>query len=505
MGWISIPFATIWHADMINKPIENPGNKHELDMATQSMVLILGETNLDWEELSNISKIKNQKQFCMFARKPLIKLQSFNPELVDAEKILSAGMSPQTIIDFLDQENDLIELARTISESTKLFANNKNRNTINYLILNEQHPEQHPNDLCKNLLNSFRINLPKHVKIQKINFIKTNSGFTHHEVTQQDSRYSVSAIIACYKDSMAIPVMYKRLKEIFEKLNIDHEIIFVNDCSPDDSEEVIRKISSSDPTVVGITHSRNFGSQSAFKSGMAMASKQSCVLMDGDLQDPPELIEAFVEKWKEGYDVIYGRRVKREATFFMQISYKLFYRVFDYFSYLPIPKDAGDFSLITRRVVEKILSFPERDAFLRGIRAYVGFKQTGVDYVRPERMFGVTTNNFLKNIDWAKKGIFSFSNKPLNFLSFLGFTLFPLSLLLAFTQVTLKLFFPSIAPPGFTSTITIVIFFGALNVFGIGILGEYLAKIFEEVKQRPSYIRNKITRNGITFPDDQIQ
>ena len=166
-----------------------------------------------------------------------------------------------------------------------------------------------------------------------------------------DTTYSVSAIIACYKDGRAIPVMYDRLKKTFTKLNIDHEIIFVNDGSPDDTEEVIRGISRNDRRVHGISHSRNFGSQAAFRSGMEISTKNSCVLLDGDLQDPPELIETMVAKWREGFDVVYGRRVKREATFLMQFAYKAFYRVFDYFSYVRIPHDAGDFSLMDRRVV----------------------------------------------------------------------------------------------------------------------------------------------------------
>ena len=214
--------------------------------------------------------------------------------------------------------------------------------------------------------------------------------------------------------------MYERLKATFTKLNIDFEIIFVNDCSPDDTEEVIRDISRNDRRVVGISHSRNFGSQSAFRSGMEIATKNRCVLLDGDLQDPPELIEKFVELWRQGYDVVYGRRVKREATLFMQLAYKAFYRVFDYFSYIAIPHDAGDFSLMDKRVVKALLQFPERDLFLRGVRAFAGFKQTGVDYVRPERMFGRSTNNLLKNLDWAKKGILSFSNTPLNMMTFAG-------------------------------------------------------------------------------------
>jgi dolichol-phosphate mannosyltransferase len=311
-----------------------------------------------------------------------------------------------------------------------------------------------------------------------------------------DTVYSVSAIIACYKDNQAIPIMYERLKATFTRLNIDFEIIFVNDCSPDDSEEVIRRISRDDRRVIGISHSRNFGSQAAFKSGMAIATKNACVLLDGDLQDPPELIEQFVAQWRESYDVVYGRRVKREASLFMQWAYKAFYRVFDYFSYVPIPHDAGDFSLMDKRVVRTLLQFPERDLFLRGLRAFAGFKQTGVDYVRPERLFGVTTNSLLKNIGWAKKGILSFSNTPLNMLSCCGVLLLGFSILLAVFQAACRLLFPELAPPGVTTTLLLILFFGSVNLFAVSLVGEYVAKIFEEVKQRPLYIRRSLIKQG---------
>lgn len=312
--------------------------------------------------------------------------------------------------------------------------------------------------------------------------------------------FSVSAIIACYKDNLAIPVMYQRLKDVFEKLNVDYEIIFVNDNSPDDSEEVIRAISAKNRRVIGISHSRNFGSQSAFRSGMEIATKNSCVLLDGDLQDPPELIEEFVARWREGFDVVYGRRVKRDAPWYMQIAYKMFYRIFDRFSYIQIPHDAGDFSLMDKKVVKSLLRFPERDLFVRGIRAYAGFRQTGVDYIRPERFFGVSTNNLFKNIGWAKKGILSFSNTPLNILTAVGTFLLFLSILLMALQIVLKLLFPELAPRGVTTTLLAIMFFGGVNIFAISLVGEYIAKIFEEVKARPHFIRRVIIRDGELRP-----
>ena len=311
-----------------------------------------------------------------------------------------------------------------------------------------------------------------------------------------DRRYSVTAIIACYKDAQAIPIMYQRLTDTFVKAGVDYEIIFVNDCSPDDSEEVIRQISKSDRRVLGISHSRNFGSQAAFKSGMELASKNACVLLDGDLQDPPELIADFIREWRAGYDVVYGRRVKREASWYMGLAYKLFYRLFDAFSYLKIPHDAGDFSLIDKRVVRCMLQFPERDLFLRGIRAFAGFKQTGVDYIRPERMFGRSTNNFLKNIGWAKKGILSFSNTPLNVLSAFSALIFVAVCFVILFQISFRILFPDLVPRGLTTVILVELFFGSSTLLAVSLIGEYIAKIFEEVKHRPHFLRRSIVRDG---------
>jgi len=307
---------------------------------------------------------------------------------------------------------------------------------------------------------------------------------------------SVSAIIACYKDGQAIPIMYRRLTDVFCKLGIDYEIIFVNDCSPDESAQTIIDISAMDPNVIGISHSRNFGSQMAFRSGMELSTKDCVVLLDGDLQDPPELIESFYAKWEEGYDVVYGRRTRREMPWYLGIMHKLFYRIFAMFSYVTIPLDAGDFSLMDRRVVGWIINCPERDLFIRGIRAYVGFKQIGVDYVRPKRMFGRTTNSLMKNIAWVKKGIFSFSNSPLTMLTNLGFMLLGLSILSAIVLIVLRLLIPSIAPSGVTTLLVTILMFGSLNLFAIALVGEYIAKILEEVKRRPRLIRNALIRNG---------
>ena len=323
--------------------------------------------------------------------------------------------------------------------------------------------------------------------------------------TPSPRRRSISAIVACYKDEQAIPVMHRRLTDTFKKLDVNYEIIFVNDGSPDNCADRIVEISATDPHVLGITHSRNFGSQMAFRSGMEMSVMQACVLLDGDLQDPPELIEQFYHRWTEGYDVVYGRRVKRDMPFGWGFLYKAFYRLFAYLSYVKIPLDAGDFSLIDRRVVGWLLRSPERDLFLRGLRAYIGFRQTGVDYVRPKRMFGESTNNLLKNLEWAKRGIFSFSNAPLKMLSAGGVVLLGLSIVLGVIVAGLRILIPDIAPRGATTLLLASLFFGAINLFAVGLLGEYIAKIMEEVKARPRLIRAGLIRNGETsqlLPDE---
>lgn len=304
----------------------------------------------------------------------------------------------------------------------------------------------------------------------------------------------MSAIVPIYKEASSIMILYTRLKHVFKKIGVKYEIIFVNDASPDNSEKILNKIASEDKNVIVVTHSRNFGSQMCFTNGLDICTGDAAILLDGDLQDPPEIIQKFYNKWLKGYHVVYGVRVKRKAPFLMQLSYKLFYRIFRTVSYIPIPLDAGDFSLIDRQAIEALKLFPERDRFLRGLRAWIGFKQTGVPYVRPKRMFGKTTNNLVKNINWATRGIFSFSYAPLEIMTFLSFIAFILSSLLLIVGIVLRIMFPDIAPRGATTIIVAVLFIGAVQMLGLSILGQYIGKIFEEVKRRPKYIVKSIFR-----------
>lgn len=309
----------------------------------------------------------------------------------------------------------------------------------------------------------------------------------------------ISAVIACYRDHLAIPIMYERLVSVFKKCQLDYEIIFVNDCSPTGDGDVIRRLVDDDSHVVGISHSRNFGSQAAFLSGMEIATGDAVVLFDGDLQDPPELVENFVAKWKQGYDVVYGVRERRQAPLYMQFFYRIFYRIFRSLADIPIPLDAGDFSLIDRKVVQEMLSLGERDFFLRGLRAWVGFKQVGVSYVRPERMFGVTTNNFAKNIWWAKKGIFSFSVKPLDYVQRIGLLTCLGSFLLGGFYFIYYFVNTGQAPKGITTILILTLGMGGLQILAISVIGEYIKKIMEEVKGRPRYIRSEVYKNREKF------
>jgi dolichol-phosphate mannosyltransferase len=328
----------------------------------------------------------------------------------------------------------------------------------------------------------------------------SGAAFKYVSVPKIDKK--ISAVVACYRDNLSIPVLHERLTEAFRKTGYDYEIIFVNDGSPADDGRVIQSLCEKDTHVIGISHSRNFGSQAAFVSGMEVASGDAVVLMDGDGQDPPELIPDFVKKWEEGFDIVYGQRIKRDAPFYMQFFYKLFYRIFRKLSDINVPVDAGDFSLIDKKAAGHILKFTEKDIFLRGLRAWVGFKQCGVPYTRPERLFGKSTNNFGKNVWWAKKGIFSFSMKPLYYIQNLGLFIFALTAGLSIFYL-INYFINPPKAHGITTIVLIVLGLGSLQLISLSIIGDYIGKITEEVKNRPKFIRDRIVYNGKVYNNDE--
>ena len=302
----------------------------------------------------------------------------------------------------------------------------------------------------------------------------------------------ISVVIPCRNEELNILPMYERLTKVFSEITPNYELIYTDNSSTDNSEKIFRDLSSRDDKVKVILFSRNFGtSDHGYSAGTDLASGDAVVWIDGDIQDPPEMIKEFVAKWLAGDDVIYGIRKKRRGSLFLRAGYKIFYRIFKKLSYLEIPQDAGDFCLMDRKVANVINSMPERDRFVRGLRTWVGFKQTGIEYVRSDRNAGKTKVNFWRLIWSAKKGIFSFSYAPLEMISNLAFIVTILAGFGIVFYILLYLFYP-VKAQGVATIIVITLFLGSIQLMALSIIGEYLGRIFEEVKQRPKYVIKEI-------------
>jgi glycosyltransferase involved in cell wall biosynthesis len=312
------------------------------------------------------------------------------------------------------------------------------------------------------------------------------------------TKRSISVVVACYRDAGSVSEMHRRLTAVLDLVTPRFEIIFVNDNSPDNAEELLTELASRDPRVTVISHSRNFGSQMAFTSGMKQAKGDGVILMDGDLQDPPEVIPDLVGQWENGFDVVYGVRERRQESRPMEAARKLFYRIYRKMSYLDMPLDAGDFSIMSRCVIDSLLLLPERDRFLRGLRAWVGFRQTGVPYTRPERFSGESTNSFTDNIRWAKRGILSFSYRPLEMVSVLAFVVTVLAAIAVLAYFLAYFLMPQ-APRGFMTLLVAVLFLGSVQLLSLSVIAEYLGKIFEEVKGRPQFIVKRLLNGHRDF------
>lgn len=305
----------------------------------------------------------------------------------------------------------------------------------------------------------------------------------------------ISVVVACYNEEKHIEEMHKRLSSAFQQAGVDGQIVFVENGSADGSLALLERLAAKDPHVTVVVMARNFGSQGAFTAGMDYATGDAVVLMDGDLQDPPEVIPDLVAKWREGYEVVYGFRKRRHGSASRRVTYKIFYRLFKKLSYIDIPLDAGDFGLMDRRVADVIRSMPERNRYLRGLRAWVGFRNAGVPYTRHDRKHGDTTNSFFDNVRWAMLAIFSFSYKPLEWISSLAFLVTTASLL-SIVFYIVNYFVSGTAPQGFSTLIVMVLFLGSIQLLCLSIIGQYLGRMFEEVKQRPRYI----VRNVLNDP-----
>lgn len=306
------------------------------------------------------------------------------------------------------------------------------------------------------------------------------------------NKIRLSAVVPCYREAESVPVMHERLTKVFEAMGVDWEIIFVDSGSPDNTPEVLAGIAARDRRTTVIRHTRAFGSQSAYSSGMRLAKGDAVILLDGDLQDPPELIPQLFARWQEGYEVVYGERISREGSKLMNAGRKAFYRVFQRLAYVQVPVDAGDFSLIDRRVVDAINDLPEKHRFVRGLRAYVGYRQIGIPYERPERLFGKSSNNFIANMGWARRAIVSFSYAPLDLMGWLAFFTTGIAVLAAIAEIALRIVYPDAAPAGYATLIVVVLFIGGVQMICFSVIGSYLAHMYEEIKDRPSYLVEQV-------------
>ena len=308
----------------------------------------------------------------------------------------------------------------------------------------------------------------------------------------------ISIVPVAYGDEGNIEELYKRVTKVMKNVSPNYEIVYINDASPDKSQEVLEKLAKKDKRLTVITHSRNFGLQNAFTSGMTHAIGDAVLIMDGDLQDPPELIPQFVQKWLEGFDVVFGIRAQREGSYgknWEKIT-RLFYKIVRKWSYIKIPLDAGEFSLMDRKVIDLLGQMPERDRFIRILRAWVGFKQVGIPYARPERFSGISqaNTNIIKKLYWVRKAIINSSFKPLEWVLYLSIITAFVSVSVLVINLVTYFVFPN-TPRGYLTLLTAILFIGSVQLISISIICEYLIKIFEEVKNRPLYIVEKIINN----------
>lgn len=297
---------------------------------------------------------------------------------------------------------------------------------------------------------------------------------------------SISVVIPIFNEEKNIQPLYSQLKKVLNRLTKKHEIIFVNDGSRDSSFVKIKTIKKKDKKVKYISFSRNFGHMPAVVAGLNATTHQSVVIMDADLQDPPEVIEKMWKKSKEGYEVVYGVKEKRKEGYFRKLMFNYYYKILNSISPYKMPLDAGTFSLLDRKVVDHLLSLKEKNKYLSGLRAWIGFNQTGVVYERGTRYSGKQAS--LKRLTkLAMDGLISFSYLPLRLASFMGFICASLAVFAIVGVLILRIFF-GWGLIGWASTMTTILLVSGVQLITLGIIGEYLARIYDEVKSRPEYI-----------------
>lgn len=301
----------------------------------------------------------------------------------------------------------------------------------------------------------------------------------------------LSVVIPIYNEEETLSVLAERLLAVLEEMGESWEVVFVNDGSTDASGDIIRRLHQGDPRFKSVAFSRNFGHQVAISCGLDFACGQAVVAMDGDLQDPPEVLPDLLRRWREGYEVVYAVRQERKENLFKRTAYKGFYWLLKKISYLDIPLDSGDFSLMDRKVVDLLREMPERNRFVRGLRTWVGFRQTGYEYERSARYAGSSKYNFPRLMRLAFDGLVSYSFVPLRLVSNMGL-LVSASALAFMVYILVARLSGGQTIEGWTSTVVIVLFLGGIQLLALGIIGEYMGRVFEEVKGRPRYVVGEV-------------
>ena len=300
----------------------------------------------------------------------------------------------------------------------------------------------------------------------------------------------ISILIPLYNEKEVFPVLTNRLNAVMEQnKNYAIEIVLVDDGSTDGTANLIRMLAYADPRYQGVFLSRNFGHQLALTAGLPCCNAANAIfIIDGDLQDPPELLPQFYTKMLEGYDVVYAVRKNRKENYFKKVTYYLFYRIFNAITKIKMPLDSGDFSLISRRVANILCKMPEESRFIRGMRSWVGFSQTGIEYERDSRTKGKSKYSFRALLRLAYSGIFNFSEFPVKFIKRIGYVAIVVAMGYLFYNMYAKFIMHAAIPQGYTSLLFILIFFSGLQFVSIGLLGEYVLRVFFQVKNRPLFI-----------------
>ena len=309
----------------------------------------------------------------------------------------------------------------------------------------------------------------------------------------------ISIVVPMYNEEAGIPAFFDRIAKLFSELDCSYEVVCINDGSTDNTMQLLREHQSRDARIRVIDLSRNFGKEVALSAGLDYCQGAAVIPIDADLQDPPELIPDMIAKWREGYDMVYAtRRVRKGETVVKRTTANLFYRLLRRISEVEIPRNTGDFRLMDRRVVEAIKLLPERTRFMKGLFAWVGYKQTAIYYDRDPRLAGETSWNYLKLWQLAVEGITSFSATPLKVWSYLGL-FFSFSALLYAAYLVIRVFVQGVDVPGYASMMVVILFMGGMQLITLGVFGEYLSRIFTEVKGRPLYL----VREAIGFENEE--